>query len=133
MGGPVLRNLAIPVTLGLSELSQKKPFQNLADDAPIGGIGGSPLRFIPIAGQVATTAGAVLGEGTKAMTPDKPNLTTLPVLGQDNPADTTAAQKEAKAAEAERLRAGRGKASTILTSPDDQGSTPRLKRYLGGY
>lgn len=23
--------------------------------------------------------------------------------------------------------------ATILTSPDDQGSTPRLKRYLGGY
>ena len=74
-----------------------------------------------------------MGMGTDSMVPDKPNLTTLPVLGQQNPTDTTGAQKEAAAAEAERLRAGRGKASTILTSPDDQGSTPRLKRYLGGY
>jgi len=128
-GGPVFRSLAALGTLGLSETAQKKPFQDLGNDNPVNSTAGGPLRFIPGGAQIA----AVMGMGTDSMVPDKPNLTTLPVLGQQNAADTTGAQKEAAAAEAERLRAGRGKASTILTSPDDQGSTPRLKRYLGGY
>ena len=128
-GGPVFRSLAALGTLGLSETAQKKPFQDLGGDNPVNSTAGGPLRFIPGGAQIA----AVMGMGTDSMVPDKPNLTTMPVLGQQTPTDTTGQQKEAQAAEAERLRAGRGKASTILTSPDDQGSTPRLKRYLGGY
>lgn len=132
MGGPFARALAIPVTLGLSELSQKKPFQDLHEDKPVDGMGGTPLRFIPIAGQVAQTASAVLGSGAVLMTPNAPALHTMPVLGQQNAGDTTAQQKLDALAEAERVRAGRGRAANMLTSPDDA-PAPKVKKYLGGY
>ena len=128
-GGPVFRSLAALGTLGLSETAQKKPFQDLGGDNPVNSTAGGPLRFIPGGAQIA----AVMGMGTDSMTPKPPTPHTLPVLGQENQTDTTGKQKEAAAAEAERLRAGRGKASTIITSPDDPGQAPRLKRYLGGY
>lgn len=122
-GGPVMRSLAAVGSLGLSELTQKKPFQDLGSDNPTKGTGGI-IRFIPGGSQVA----GLMGMLTDEMTPDKPNFTATPTLGQDD-----AAQKaKDAAAEAERLRSGRGRASTFF-SGEDSGPQPRLKRYLGGF
>lgn len=59
-------------------------------------------------------------------------LHTMPVLGKQNEDDTTAQQKLDALAEAERVRAGRGRASNVLTSPDDM-PAKRAKKFLGGY
>lgn len=127
-GGPVMRSLAALGTLGLSEVAQKKPFQDLGNDNPVNGMAGGPLRFIPGGAQIA----AVMGMGTDLMTPEPPTLHTMPVLGQQGAEDTTAQQKLDALAEAERVRAGRGRASNVLTSPDDM-PAKRAKKFLGGY
>ncbi len=127
-GGPVMRSLAALGTLGISEVAQKKPFQDLGNDNPVNGMAGGPLRFIPGGAQIA----AVMGMGTDLMTPDPPTLHTMPVLGQQGAEDTTAQQKLDALAEAERVRAGRGRASNVLTSPDDM-PAKRAKKFLGGY
>ena len=75
---------------------------------------------------------AVMGMGADSMTPEAPALHTMPVLGQQNAEDTTAQQKLDALAEAERVRAGRGRAANMLTSPDDA-PAPKVKKYLGGY
>ncbi len=127
-GGPVMRSLAALGTLGISEVAQKKPFQDLGNDNPVNGMAGGPLRFIPGGAQIA----AVMGMGTDLMTPEPPTLHTMPVLGQQGAEDTTAQQKLDALAEAERVRAGRGRASNVLTSPDDM-PAKRAKKFLGGY
>ncbi len=127
-GGPVGRGLAAAFTLGLSETAQKKPFQDLGNDNPVNSLAGGPLRFIPGGAQIA----ALMGMGADSMTPEAPALHTMPVLGQQNAADTTAQQKLDALAEAERVRAGRGRAANMLTSPDDA-PAPKVKKYLGGY
>ena len=127
-GGPVMRSLAALGTLGLSETAQKKPFQDLGNDNPVNSAAGGPLRFIPGGAQIA----AVMGMGADSMTPEPPTLHTMPVLGQQGAEDTTAQQKLDALAEAERVRAGRGRASNVLTSPDDM-PAKRAKKFLGGY
>ena len=127
-GGPVFRSLAALGTLGLSEAAQKKPFQDLCNDNPVNAAAGGPLRFIPGGAQIA----ALMGMGADSMTPEAPALHTMPVLGQQNAEDTTAQQKLDALAEAERVRAGRGRAANMLTSPDDA-PAPKVKKYLGGY
>lgn len=127
-GGPVGRGLAAAFTLGLSETAQKKPFQDLGNDNPVNSLAGGPLRFIPGGAQIA----ALMGMGADSMTPEAPALHTMPVLGQQNAEDTTAQQKLDALAEAERVRAGRGRAANMLTSPDDA-PAPKVKKYLGGY
>ena len=127
-GGPVMRSLAALGTLGLSETAQKKPFQDFGNDNPVNAAAGGPLRFIPGGAQIA----AVMGMGADSMTPEAPALHTMPVLGQKNAEDTTAQQKLDALAEAERVRAGRGRAANMLTSPDDA-PAPKVKKYLGGY
>ena len=127
-GGPVMRSLAALGTLGISEVAQKKPFQDLGNDNPVNGMAGGPLRFIPGGAQIA----AVMGMGTDSMTPEPPTLHTMPVLGKQNENDTTSQQKLDALAEAERVRAGRGRASNVLTSPDDM-PAKRAKKFLGGY
>jgi len=127
-GGPVMRSIAALGTLGLSEVAQKKPFQDLGNDNPVNGMAGGPLRFIPGGAQIA----AVMGMVADSMTPEAPALHTMPVLGQQNAEDTTAQQKLDALAEAERVRAGRGRAANMLTSPDDA-PAPKVKKYLGGY
>ncbi len=132
-GGPVVRALAAFPSFGFSELGQKKPFQDFGNDNPTGSLSGSPLRFLPGGSMIAST----FEQATESMTPKAPALHTMPVLGTDPtaPNDTNAAQRKLDAAaEKERLRAGRGKASTMITSPDEQAATgPRLKKFLGGY
>ena len=127
-GGPVMRSIAALGTLGLSEVAQKKPFQDLGNDNPVNGMAGGPLRFIPGGAQIA----AVMGMVADSMTPEAPALHTMPVLGQQNAEDTTAQQKLDALAEAERVRAGRGRAANMLTSPDDA-PAPKVKKFLGGY
>lgn len=127
-GGPVMRSLAALGTLGLSEAAQKKPFQDLGNDNPVNAAAGGPLRFIPGGAQIA----AVMGMGADSMTPEAPALHTMPVLGQQGAEDTTAQQKLDALAEAERVRAGRGRAANMLTSPDDA-PAPKVKKFLGGY
>src|SRR5574343_299261 len=127
-GGPIMRSLAAVGTLGLSEAAQKKPFQDLGSDNPVNAAAGGPLRFIPGGAQIA----ALMGMGSESMTPEAPALHTMPVLGQQNNTDTTAQQKLDALAEAERVRAGRGRAANTLTSPDDA-PAPKVKKYLGGY
>lgn len=56
---PITRLLAAVTSLGTSELAQKKPFQNLDEDRPIGGSIGSISRFIPLGSSVSE--GANLG------------------------------------------------------------------------
>jgi hypothetical protein len=132
-GGPVQRALAGVGSLGLSELTQKKPFQDFHTDNPTSSATGGPLRFIPGGSQIA----GIMDLAQNEMTPEAPTPHTLPVLGTektDDPAADNAKRKLDAAAEKERLRAGRGKASTMITSPDDQAITgPRLKKFLGGY
>lgn len=124
-GGPVVRALAGVGTLGLSELTQKKPFQDLGNDSPVQGSGGV-LRFIPGGSQI----GGLMGMLTNEMTPDKPNLTAAPTLGGDDEAK----KAEQRALDAERQRAGRGRVSTIFAGDEPGASgTPKLKRFLGGY
>jgi len=49
MGGPVARTLAAVFTVGLSELGQEKPFQDVTEeDRPIGAASGSGARFIAL-------------------------------------------------------------------------------------
>ena len=127
-GGPVGRGLAAAFTLGLSETAQKKPFQDLGNDNPVNAVAGGPLRFIPGGAQIA----ALMGMGADSMTPKAPALHTMPVLGQQNAGDTTAQQKLDALAEAERVRAGRGRAANVLTSPDDA-PVRKAKKFLGGY
>ncbi len=68
-GGPIARTLAAAVTVGTSELGQKKPFQNMTDkDEPTGGMTGGPLRFLPGAVGIAPVM--------DAMTPKMPELPT---------------------------------------------------------
>ena len=127
-GGPVMRSLAALGTLGLSETAQKKPFQDFGNDNPVNAAAGGPLRFIPGGAQIA----AVMGMGTNSITPKTPALHTMPILEQQNSENTTAQQKLDALAEAERVRAGRGRASNVLTSPDDM-PAKRAKKFLGGY
>ena len=54
-----------------------------------------------------------MGMGADSMTPEAPALHTMPVLGQQNAEDTTAQQKLDALAEAERVRAGRGRADSV--------------------
>jgi hypothetical protein len=58
MGGAVnpVRAVSAALSLGTSELAQKKPFQDIDKDRPIGGASASPLRFVPAGG---ATLGAV--------------------------------------------------------------------------
>lgn len=66
-GGPVIRTMAAAMTVGASELGQKKPFQNMTDkDEPTGSVTGGPLRFLPGAAGIAPAL--------DAMTPKMPEL-----------------------------------------------------------
>lgn len=119
MGGPVARAIAIPFTMGLSELGQKKPFQNFKDDQPIGPLSGSAARFIPIAGQ-ATSAVDV---GMKAMSPD--------ISIPEPPKALEAADKpvqDAVAEGAQRRSRARGYRSTILS----QMAPKNMRETFGG-
>lgn len=127
-GGPVFRALAGVGTLGLSEAAQKKPFQDLGGDNPVNSMAGGPLRFIPGGAQIA----ALMGMGSDAMTPKAPALHTLPVLGSDTGAADESQKKLDAAAEAERVRAARGRLSTQLSSPDDQ-PVAKSRKFLGGF
>lgn len=128
-GGPIARLAAATVTMGTSEIGQKKPFQGLGNkDNPIGDLSGSPLRFIPFGNQAA----AVGDVGINAMKPNaveefKPEeAPEAPSLG-----NATANKKRTKRA-----------FSTILTTPmgvsgDAEVNRPSLlgggiaKRFLG--
>ena len=127
-GGPIMRSLAAVGTLGLSEAAQKKPFQDFGNDNPVNATAGGPLRFIPGGAQIA----ALMGMGSESMTPEAPALHTMPVLGKQGAEDTTGQQKLDALAEAERVRAGRGRAANMLTSPDDAPAR-KVKKFLGGY
>src|SRR5574343_1705197 len=127
-GGPIMRSLAAVGTVGLFETAQEKPFQYFCNDNPVNAASGGPLRFIPGGAQIA----ALMGMGADSMTPEAPALHTMPVLGKQNAEDTTGQQKLDALAEAERVRAGRGRAANMLTSPDDA-PAPKVKKYLGGY
>lgn len=72
-GGPVVRTLAAAMTVGASELGQKKPFQNMTDkDEPTGGITGGPLRFLPGAAGIAPTMEAMVPKPPELPTPGSP-------------------------------------------------------------
>ena len=132
MGGPIFRALAVAPSFGFSELAQEKPFQDFGNDSPTGGFAGSPARFLPGGAQIAS-----LGDiGTDAMVPEIPEPAATPVLGEEtSDAERVAEEKKAAAEEERRRRGNQGKASTILTSPDDAvvGSGVSAKRFLGGF
>ena len=88
------------------------------------------LRFLVWIGgaQIA----ALMGMGSDAMTPKAPALHTLPVLGSDTGAADESQKKLDAAAEAERVRAARGRLSTQLSSPDDQ-PVAKSRKFLGGF
>lgn len=104
-GGPVMRSLAAAVTLGTSELGQKKPFQNMTDkDEPTGGVTGGPLRFLPGAAGIAPTM--------EAMTPKMPEL----------PTPTTPTEPLTNAI-TEKTKRARRNFSTVLTDPLSLGTS----------
>lgn len=123
MGGPVGRALAAAGTVGLSEVMQKKPFQDVLHDNPTSAMGGGPLRFTPGGLQIAAALG-MEPPSPKASEPGTPS-TALVDKG-----------KEKADADAERARkdAGRGRVSTMLTTvPFLASRSTGLKSFLGGY
>lgn len=123
MGGPVGRALAAVGTLGLSEVGQKKPFQDLGNDNPTSAMGGGPLRFIPGGAQVAAAL-EVAQPSPKAPEPGEP-----PTALVDK-----SKEKEANDSERRRQESGRGRISTMLTTvPFLTSRSPAYKTFLGGY
>lgn len=101
--GPVSRSIAAAVTLGTSELGQKKPFQNITDkDEPIGGASGGPLRFLP--GAIGVTP------AIDALTPKAPQL---PQVGTPGEAPTVSPLEPV----AEKVKRTKRNFTTVLTDP----------------
>ena len=132
MGGPVFRAIAAVSTLGGSELTQKKPFQDPGSDRPIGGAAGGPLRLIP------GPPGVPIGSGATALLTLNENLSKLdaqpepdPVLGESE--EERQRRLSEAATEEQRKRAGKGRASTILSGFDEPAATvSTARRFLGG-
>ena len=123
MGGAVGRALAAVGTLGLSEVGQKKPFQDFGNDNPTSAMGGGPLRFIPGGSQIAAAL-EVAQPSPKAPEPGEP-LTALVDKSKE---------KEANDSERRRQESGRGRLSTMLTTlPFLAPRSPAYKTFLGGY
>lgn len=71
----------------------------------------------------------------RALTPPKPRMPVIPAAEAppaDIPAALNQADETAAAAERDRLRRARGRASTILTSGQGDTSTPELARPAAG-
>ena len=120
MGEVATRVAAGVITGGISEIGQKKPFQDVGHDNPIGGASASPLRFIPGAGSLLAAADVGLGALSKKglSVPQSP----LPITTQ------TAAVQQAASEAAQRRSRARGFQSTILSSLTQSGggsSAPR--------
>jgi len=123
MGGAVGRALAAVGTLGLSEVGQKKPFQDFGNDNPTSAMGGGPLRFIPGGSQIAAAL-EVAQPSPKAPEPGEP-----PTALVDK-----SKEKEANDSERRRQESGRGRLSTMLTTlPFLASRSPAYKTFLGGY
>lgn len=123
MGGAVGRVLAAVGTLGLSEVGQKKPFQDFGNDNPTSAMGGGPLRFIPGGSQIAAAL-EVAQPSPKAPEPGEP-----PTALVDK-----SKEKEANDSERRRQESGRGRLSTMLTTlPFLASRSPAYKTFLGGY
>lgn len=123
MGGAVGRALAAVGTLGLSEVGQKKPFQDFGNDNPTSAMGGGPLRFIPGGSQIAAAL-EVAQPSPKAPEPGEP-----PTALVDK-----SKEKEANDSERRRQESGRGRVSTMLTTlPFLASRSPAYKTFLGGY
>ncbi len=103
--------MAAAVTVGTSELGQKKPFQNMTDeDKPTGGASGSPLRFLP--GAVGVTP------AIDAMMPKPPEL---PNPSPSSPADVASMVQESKASVGGKR--ARRNFTTVLTDPLSLGTS----------
>ena len=123
MGGAVGRALAAVGTLGLSEVGQKKPFQDFGNDNPTSAMGGGPLRFIPGGSQIAAAL-EVAQPSPKAPEPGEP-----PTALVDK-----SKEKEANDSERRLQESGRGRVSTMLTTlPFLASRSPAYKTFLGGY
>src|SRR3990167_2213237 len=105
MGGPVFRGLAAALTVGTSEAIQKKPFQDLGKDQPVGsGMGLTPyLRLIPGVGGVGSGAAALLSLNETLIKPDEEPT----VLGESDEERKRRLDEAAK--EERRLRSGKGR------------------------
>lgn len=123
MGGAVGRALAAVGTLGLSEVGQKKPFQDMGNDNPTSAMGGGPLRFIPGGSQIAAAL-EVAQPSPKAPEPGTPSSALVDKGKEKADADAERARKES----------GRGRVSTMLTTvPFLASRSTGLKAFLGGY
>jgi len=128
MGGPVMRGIAGLFSAGVSELTQKKPFQNIGKDEPAG----TSAPWLRPWGWVGTGASSLITVNEQLSQPDAVVPEPDPVLGESQGRRQQRLDRVAR--EERRLRSGKGRASTIVAGRDDEEDEEpgAFRRFLGG-